>query len=322
MKKPAPMRDDPWSGIGIAADHFVGRRVPGEHPLDIYWIKGVDGSPGLLLRGVDQCSVPRQLPKPRGITLEVAPGNDRVEARMFLREHQDREVFLTLCRDVIAYSGSSSTASDATSNVFRRLTHWHSLMTHARTIAMAPHEIRGLIGELCVLERLCMSVGFDAALGAWVAPDDHPQDFANGNRLLEVKARLSGARHIVRISSLQQLEPAQLPLVLVVVELASADGPDTATLNQICARLVCRARELGSHQVDAIEMALFKRGYIQMEAYDADAYRITGIMAFECRDDFPRLVRSEVDARIPEAQYMIDMSLIGGFAITAASVLD
>lgn len=241
---------------------------------------------------------------------------------MFLREHQDREVFLTLCRDVIAYSGSSSTASDATSNVFRRLTHWHSLMTHARTIAMAPHEIRGLIGELCVLERLCMSVGFDAALRAWVAPDDHPQDFANGNRLLEVKARLSGARHIVRISSLQQLEPAQLPLVLVVVELASADGPDTATLNQICARLVCRAREWGSHQVDAIEMALFKRGYIQMEAYDADAYRITGIMAFECRDDFPRLVRSEVDARIPEAQYMIDLSLIGGFAITAASVLD
>lgn len=58
-----------------------------------------------------------------------------------------------------------------------------------------------------------------------------------------------------------------------------------------------------------------------MKAYDANAYRVAGLTAFDCREGFPRIIRSEVDSRIPEAQYTLDLSLIGGFEITVASVL-
>ena len=316
------MRDDPWHSLGVASDKIVGRRTGGEHPLAIYWIKANDGSPGVLFRGIDPLRIPKQLPKPRGLSLDISSEDSRWEASMFLREHEDREVFLILCLDVISYSGGGSTASDATSNVFRRLSHWHSLMTRARTTAMGPHEIRGFIGELCVLERLAESIGFEAALNAWVAPDEHPQDFAKEGMLIEVKARLSGSRQVVRISSLQQLEPTQLPLSLIVVELASSEGEGTTTLNQMCSRFVDRARVIGSQQIDAVESALFKRGYLKLEAYDADAYRFVDMTAFECREDFPKLIRSDVDIRIPEAQYMLDLALMGSFEITAASVLD
>lgn len=316
------MHEDPWKSLTPAIDQIKGRRVGGEHLLDVFWIKGADGSPGLLLRGIDPMRVPDQLPQPRGLVLEVALDAPHAEAKMLLREHEDREVFLTLCRDVISYSGGSATAADATSNVFRRLAHWHSLMTRGRTSAMSAYEIRGLIGELCVLERLGVSAGFAAALSAWVAPDEHPQDFAREDRLIEVKARLSGSRQVVRISSLAQLEPTQLPLALVVIELVASEGDDAATLNQICARLLEQARLLGPQMVDQIEAALFKRGYIQLEAYDAEAYRVAGMTAFDCRGGFPRLVRSEVDVRIPEAKYMVDLSLVGEFAISVESVLD
>ena len=316
------MRDDPWSGLGITTDHIIGRRVAGEHPLDIYWIKGSDGSPGLLFRGVDPERLPEQLPKPRGLMLEVATVATGSEVRMLLREREDHEVFLTLCRDVVAFSGGSATAADATTSAFRRLSHWHSMMTRARTTTMGPHEVRGLMGELVVFERLCRALDFDAALRAWVAPDEHPQDFAKQERLVEVKARLSGARQTVRISSLQQLEPSQLPIALVVVELVSAEGADAATLNQLCTRLIDRARELGSQQLDAIEVALFKRGYIRNDAYDVNAYRVAGMSAFDCREGFPRIIRSQVDARVPEAQYVLDLALIGEFEIPVASVLD
>ena len=322
MNRAVPMHEDPWQGLTPAADQTVGRRVGGDHPLDAFWIKGGDGSPGLLFRGIDASRVPEQLPRPRGLVLEVALDAPHAETRMLLREHEDREVFLTLCKDVISYAGGSATPADATSSLFRRLAHWHSMMTRGRASAMSAFEIRGLIGELCVLERLSVSAGFAAALSAWVAPEEHPQDFAAGDRLIEVKARLSGSRQVVRISSLAQLEPAQLPLTLVVLELVASDGADAATLNQICARLVDHARLLGPQVVDQIEAALFKRGYIQMEAYDSEAYRVAGITAFDCRDGFPRLVRSEVDARIPEAKYMVDLSLLGEFAIPVELVLD
>ncbi|WP_185910649.1 PD-(D/E)XK motif protein [Xanthomonas cerealis] len=316
------MHEDPWKGLTSAIGQIVGRRVSMEHPLDAFWIKGADGSPGLLLRGIDPLRVPDQLPKPRGLVLHTVLDSSRAEASMFLREHEDREVFLTLCKDVISYSGGSATPADATSSLFRRLAHWHSLMTRGRTAAMSPHEVRGLVGELFVMERLAASAGFAAALNAWVAPDEHPQDFACKDRLLEVKSRLSGSRQVVRISSLAQLEPAQLPLTLVVVELVASEGADAVTLNQICARLTDRARSFGPQMVDQIEAALFKRGYIHLEAYDSEAYRVAGMAAFECRDGFPRLIRSEVDARIQEAKYTVDLALIGEFAVSPESVLD
>lgn len=317
-----PMHEDPWKGLTPTVDKIVGKRVGGEHPLDAFWIKGADGSPGLLLRGIEPSRVPEQLPRPRGLALEIISDAPHAEAKMLLREHEDREVFLTLCKDVLSYSGGSATAADATSNVFRRLSHWHSLMTRGRASAMSAYEIRGLIGELCVLERLIASAGFAAALSAWVAPDEHPQDFACEERLIEVKARLSGSRQVVRISSLAQLEPAQLPLTLVVVELVASEGADAATLSQICTRLVEHARLLGPQMVDRIEAALFKRGYIQLDAYDAEAYRVAGMTAFDCREGFPMLVRSKVDTRIPEAKYMVDLSLVGEFAISVELVLD
>lgn len=318
----APMHEEPWKDLAPSIDQIRGRRVTGEHPLDVFWIKGADGSPGLLLRGIDPLRVPEQLPKPRGLALEVSLDSPHSEARMFLRAHEDREVFLTLCKDVLSYTGRGENAADATSSFFRRVAHWHSLMTRARSSAMGGNEVRGLIGELLVLERLAGSAGLAAALNAWVAPDEHPQDFAREDRLLEVKTRLSGSRQVVRISSLAQLEPAELPLSLVVVELVASDGDDAATLNQMCSRLLSHARLLGPHMVDQIEVALLKRGYIQLEAYDEEAYRLVGMTAFECREGFPKLIRSEVDGRIPEASYTVDLSLLGEFARPVALVIE
>lgn len=194
------MNEDPWSGIEPSLQRLVGLRIERPHPLDVYWVRAGDGSPGLLLRGIDPARVPDHLPRPRGLALEAGVGPEGFEARMFLREPDDRDVFRTLCNDVIAYSGSEGSRSAASASVFRRLVHWHSLMSRARTTAMAPHEIRGLIGELCVLEGLIARRGFDTALRAWVAPEDHPQDFAIDTRIVEVKTRVSSARQHVRIS--------------------------------------------------------------------------------------------------------------------------
>jgi hypothetical protein len=315
------MHEDPWKDLTPSVDLVRGRRVAGMHPLDAFWIKGADGSPGLLLRGIDPLRVPEHLPRPRGLAMEVNLEAQQAQVRIFLREHEDREVFLTLCLDVLSYSGDCATASDATANVFRRVSHWHSLMTRGRSSTMTANEVRGLIGELLVLERLSVAIGFAAALKAWVAPDEHPQDFAFPDGLIEVKARLAGSRQVVHISSLAQLEPAGLPLTLVVVELMGSEGGDAATLNQICARLVRGARLFGPHMVDEIETALFKRGYVQLEAYDAGAYRLIGMTAFECRDGFPRLVRSEVDQRIPDANYTLELSLLSEFEMSIHLVL-
>ena len=312
---------DPWSGIEPSLQRLVGRRIEQAHPLDFYWVRADDGSPGLLLRGVDPTCVPDHLPKPRGLTLEAGEGPEGFEARMFLREPDDRDVFRTLCHDVIAYSGSESSRSAATASVFRRLLHWHSLMSRARTTAMPPHEIRGLIGELCILECLIQRRGFDTAIRSWAAPDDHPQDFAFDTRIVEVKTRIAGARQHVQISSLEQLESAHLPLSLLVIELVHSGAADAASLNGICDRIEVLARGCGVAQEDALQSALLRRGYIRQEAYDADTYRVVGIVAFDVREGFPRLMRADVDMRILQASYTLDLARLVEFELATEIVL-
>jgi ABC-type transporter Mla MlaB component len=313
--------DDPWSEIGRDGDRLVGRRIDEQHALDLYWVRRSDGVPGLLLRDVVTESIPAKLPNLRGVALETESDASASEVRIFLRTAEDREVFLTLCRDVIQYSSQELTAAAATRRVFRRMDHWHSLMTKARTSVMEEHEIRGLLGELHVLEMLIASLGIETALPAWVAPDEHPQDFALSDKIVEVKTRSAGSRQEVQISSLEQLDSAHLPLFLLVIELVHAKAGDGLSLNQICDRLLAVARHSTVDQEDALEAALLKRGYVRHKAYDEDSYAVTGELAYEVDKLFPRISRAIVAPAITGARYTLDLSQLGGFAVPSSLIL-
>lgn len=315
------MANDPWASIEPSPRHLVGLRIEQPHFLDVYWAWASDNSPGLILRGIDPNGVPEGLPKPRGVSIEITHGPEGLEVRMFLREPADRDVFHTLCMDVISYSGAATSASAATAGVFRRLSHWHALMSRARTTVLPPHEIRGLFGELTLLIKLAERKGFDAAIASWVAPDDHPQDFALDTQLVEVKTRLAGTRQHVEISSLEQLESAHLPLSLIAIELAHSNSADALSLNGICSQVELIAREHGITQEDSFQAALLKRGYIRHEDYDTDTYAICGIKAFNVKEEFPRLVRAYVDPRIPFVNYTLDLSMLREFEIATEAVL-
>lgn len=316
------MTKDPWSELATSTIDLIGVRVSQPHPLDVYWLRAADGSPGILFRGIAPERVPYRLPKPRGLTLEVGVGHDGLEARMFLRTPEDRDVFRTLCQDVIAWSAAEESRALSTASLFRRLSHWHSLMTRARTTSMEPHEIRGLIGELLFLERIAECHDLDVAIRSWVAPDEHPQDFAMDVRIVEVKTRLAGSRNTVQVSSLEQLESVHLPLFLVVLELAQSDAEDAVSLNGLCDRLGALVQGRDIALEDALQCALLKRGYLRQDAYDADTYRVAGVVAFEVRDGFPRLVRADVDTRIAQAHYQLDLAQLSEYKVDTEAVLD
>lgn len=306
--------DDPWALISVDASHHLGRRIADRHALSVYWVKGADGAPGLFLRGIDRNAVPSKLPKSRGISVQVSIAEDKdPEARLFLLSPADREVFLALCNDVVAYSSRGRDAREATAALFRRLDHWQGLLSKGPPQEMGPPEIRGLIGELCVLLRLAKSAGIGAALAFWVAPDEHPQDFALGERLLEIKARLAGSRQQVKISSLEQLEAANLPIYLVAIQLAPSKADASFSLNDIVGKVLDLANEDGAAALDRAESLLLRRGYLAQEAYGVDRYVVSGERAFLVEDGFPRLVRSKTDLRVQQATYILDMTALGTF---------
>jgi hypothetical protein len=314
--------NDPWSLIGLDPTQLLGRRAEGEHPLTIYWVTSAEGAPGLLVRGVDSGSVPKTFPKPRGVLIQV---DDKVahtpSVTLFLQTPENKDVFLTLCKDVIEFSATSGQAAEATAKVFRRLAHWQSLLAKGNAAELAPHEIRGLIGELWFLEDLSRRSSMKAAIGAWVAPDDHPQDFALDSVIVEVKARLAGSRPHVSISSLEQLETGHLPLFLLVTELAPSEAPQARSLNALVTTVRQLARSEGADVEELLEAALHRRGYTAYPAYDVARYAVSGVRTFAVLEDFPRIIRSATDLRVPQATYSLDLTTLASYEREIDNVL-
>lgn len=306
--------DDPWAAIEVDATQLLGRRVEGSHALPIYWVRGADGAPGLLLKDIEPDAIPSRLPRSRGISVQWgASGAQEREVRIFLLSPGDREVFRALCRDVVAFSAPETNPWAATSAVFRRLEHWQALLSKGAPQEMGPQEIRGVIGELCVLLRLAKDSGIASALSFWVAPDEHPQDFALDRRLLEVKTRLAGSRQQVQISSLEQLEASDLPIYLIAVELAPSGVDGAFSLNDIAGRVMELASGDGLATRDRAERLLLQRGYVEKEAYGLDRYVVSGLRSFLVEEEFPRIVRSATDRRIQQASYVLDLTALGTF---------
>lgn len=304
--------DDPWSGIPASNSQQLGRRIDGTHALAIFWVLSAEGAPGLLFRDIDPEVVPKQLPRPRGVAV-VRPDGAQPQVALFLLTPEHRDVFLTLCRDVLSVSGSQMDATTATLALFRRLSHWQAMLRIGSPSEMGPNEVRGLMGELWVLDALRQRVGVAGAVRAWVAPNDHPQDFSLGGGIIEVKARLAGSRPWVSISSLEQLEPGHLSLSLIVVELASSEAENALTLNSMVDALNHHAQDDASASEDELQEALLRRGYVHSARYDELRYAVSGVRAFLVGEGFPRITRSQTDRRIATATYCIDLTTLGSF---------
>jgi len=312
---------DPWAEVPADASQLLGRRVGGAHPLSLYWVRNSHGAPGLLIRGIDRAAVPQALPRPRGMSIVQGAASETPEAALYLLVPRDKEVFLALCLDVIAYSAKGESARAATGRAFRRIEHWHSLLSRRAPDEMAPQEIRGLIGELWVLLRISDRIGMDAAIQTWVAPDDHPQDFALSASIVEVKTRLSGSRPHVRISSLEQLEDGAQPLRLVAVELTPSECDAARSLNEIARQVMDTAEAVNLGTGDRAAQALLHRGYMEREAYGVDRYTTVGARGFRVEEGFPRITRSVTDRRITAASYALDLTALAAFECALDDVL-
>jgi hypothetical protein len=316
--------DDPWVGLSPDATHWVGKRHSGTHGLSLYWAVHPNGAVGLVVAGMVTSAIPDELPKPKGITLDIVEQGEAASLRMFLQHPQDRDIFHRLCQDVIHYTSGISDKAAATAGIFLRLRRWQSMLGVATGRELSEREVRGLIAELWVMRDLLEPrIGFWNAFQSWVAPNGHPQDFAGSSGLLETKARLAGSRQQVRISSLEQLDLTQLPLHLLVVELTPSENASIfLSLNEMTDVIVSKGAALGPAHERTVCDTIARTGYVPSPSYDRLRYAASGTHAYRVDGTFPALRRSVTDARITAATYTLSVAALGEFEVPMADVLN
>ena len=279
------------------------RRIDAAHPLDLYADFEAPDHPGLVLF----CPArPPDFQSLNAIRIDRMQRSDgRWSLRIFLEEPKLMAVFVELCRDIIEFTRSGVDASQGSTVLLSRIERWRSLL-QTDSSGLDRSSLRGLIGELLLLETLFPLFGFDEAVAAWTGPFGSPQDFRlPSGQKVEVKAIEREAIHVL-INGLDQLDAGGDPLHLAVVRLEDtgrlAAGAITAPV------LVARLRGQLADTPSALEVfnsLLRFAGWDDAHEYSGVIVRLVCIEKHEVNTSFPRLIAQTVPIGVVEATYKI-----------------
>lgn len=297
----------------IEANGFRLTRMAPESRFDIY--AGVDSSSFVLLAiGIHA--------RPPNIAIDSSSLDYFRQQRkdgtwlMVLRLRQNglETVFGRLCQD-LADAAEGVPDEKALVVLFReRLNLWKKLFQHGGSGFLQPHEIKGLIAEMLVLELLIQDGERDVheTVSGWIGPMGADQDFMYSDRAIEVKAIGPGAESI-SISSLEQLDCAvQMDLILATLRPATPGEPVAIGLNALAARIEGMIAE-SPEALNIFKERLLEARYVEHEFYETVLFEPTSIAAYSVRDTFPKLVRDMVPAGIVGASYSIGIDSISDF---------
>ncbi len=295
-----------WNELRVASGASGQRRVDATHPHGIYADFTLPDRPGLVVL----CQTrPADVEPLRSMEIEGGVRSDGQWAlHLSLIEPSLIAVFAALCVDIIEATRSGVAPAHLAGAVVTRIERWRALMLRDRA-GLDDKTLRGLIGELHVLETVVMPVhGAEAAVQAWIGPDRRPQDFllGDGSRI-EVKAVGAGAGSVT-INGLAQLDRTGGPLTLAVVRMQTTGtaAPGGVTAPFLIARIRQALVDLPAARI-AFADALSRGGWHEHPSHDEYAVLVLGVDSHVVDETFPALTIANVPPGVTEARYVIQL---------------
>jgi hypothetical protein len=311
--------DDPWDGLNSGA--IDARRVNPASAHDFFWIVSGKHEPGLLLRLAFNTAEIRPLPKLRSLDLAYQSVAGHKSLVLVLRDEEQRELFGSLCKDIVQAGDLGSDNRDALNRAVRRTMRWHYLLRGGKSGLLSLEEQRGLLGELQFLLHLIELIGPRAAIEAWKGPAGSSKDFELDGCLVEVKARRGAAKPFVQISSEDQLSDVDgCRLFLVVSAIDAVVKPNGLSLTDYVSEIEKLYAVLDPEAYSLWEEAIMSTGFDFEDDYSDRRWNIGKRLHFEVVEGFPRIANPP-PAGVSSVRYSISLDACSGFAVEA-DVLD
>lgn len=314
MKSP----DDQWSGLipgGIDA-----RRVDPTGAHDFFWIISAKSEPGLLLRLSDQTPEITPLPKIRSLEIAYSRVSGRNALIIVLKDLEQRELFGSLCDDIVRAGERATDNFDALSFSIRRTMRWYHLLRGGKSGALTLEEQRGLLGELQFLAHLSGIIGPRAAVEAWRGPSGSSKDFEMDGCLVEVKAKRGAAKPFVQISSADQLSSVEgCRVFLQVAAIDAAVKPNGMTLTDYVSALEKVFADANPESYSLWEQAIQASGFDFNDDYSERRWTVGEIKHFEVLQGFPRIA-NPVPEGVSSVRYSISLDSCTPFLVEREDV--
>lgn len=310
------MRNDaaaggPWAGL--EAGHIDTRRVDAAGRWDFFWAVMPPADAALVLKLTVLPASPPELPRLRALEIRFQTLPEGPILYIRLKDGANRELFETLCRDVVAATDVAQTEAEALTRAIARTFRWHYLLRGGAAGILSEEAQKGLIGELTVLSRLIGTIGAKAALDGWTGPSGAPKDFELIADCIEVKSRRGAAQPFVKISNEFQL--ADVPgrrLWLAVLAVDRVEAPHGETLSDLVAQISARIQALDPARLLSFDMHLADAGFDPQHDYSAWRWLTAAPDVHAVSEGFPRIT-APVPSGCSNVSYALSLAACAPF---------
>ncbi|HSC54072.1 MAG TPA: PD-(D/E)XK motif protein [Phnomibacter sp.] len=199
-------------------------------------------------------------------------------------------------------------------NYYRK---WSGLFEPLSDTKLSKAEIKGLIGEMIILEGLLKNPTYcnNETINGWHGPYGDEKDFFVDDNIIEVKA-ISTSSNEVSISSEYQLERvSKRKFFLALVELN-----EKQTGLNIQQKLFQLRDIINKHNLDfAALLTALKQNKINqsnISEYDDYKYEFSRVCFYDANaEDFPSITKSQIANPIKNVHYNIDLSMISNYRV-------
>lgn len=263
----------------------------------------------------------------KDITLVLVP-DDQDKTRSYLLvkllSKQHKDVFSTLCEDLINEISALKDDSKLQKELLNRFEKWKSLFERADLEGLTPEEQRGLYGELHFLRKwLRLSADKQHCVQAWLGPELELRDFQWGGWAVEVKTTHGNNHQKIQINSERQLDTTNLDKFFLYHASLESQRQHGETLNQIIDSLIALLSEDTAAEI-AFRSRLLQGGYYFHHAklYEGVGYQIRQESFYAVRDNFPRIEEKDVRSGVGDVKYSIILSEYNNYKIDETSVFE
>jgi hypothetical protein len=232
-------------------------------------------------------------PNWRGMGFDIlildVPKKGTQHIRLFLEDHRFRDIFSTICSDLVEGLDECQTNIDRRKELSSFLDRWSRFFERHGNDGISPERQRGLFGELLWIKRMIeLGVAPSDAIQAWKGCYKEYHDFDLSGHVVEVKTTMSKEPRKVQISNERQLDESGLQdLHLYVLTLIRNDG-----VGESLPGLVASVKEiLNGSAVAKFLYSLREAGYLDIhEALYTSRYTVKQEEFFQVLEGFPRII--------------------------------
>ena len=218
-------------------------------------------------------------------------------------------LFISFCEDLCLFLSDCKYES-LTRNLQNRIIRWHEMFKRGTSNLLSENEIRGLFGELHILERLIHHNHYDnyMIISSWIGSENSDQDFIFPELALEVKT-LPHNQSNIRISSESQLDLMHKSLYLICLQLARQ--PCGLSINDLEKRITKLFND--EELAEQFHYKLALRGFISIPEYEEYRFQIHHISSYEVTKEFPAIRKSLLPPGISAVNYSISLDALAQY---------